>query len=156
MTTGTEQGKPADEAAPDRRGFFKAAALGAVAGAAHGKFGAAPISPAQAQGAPAAGARLSERPWWPSRWGAGDEAGASNHITPAKVLEAVAGIRDGTIYKLAAAAQAGLLVAARDGRGKPGLIARYYVLTTAALALGLYDWLRHGTTAGWEAPEGTR
>ena len=49
MTTGTEQGKPADEAAPDRRGFFKAAALGAVAGAAHGKFGAAPISPAQAQ-----------------------------------------------------------------------------------------------------------
>jgi hypothetical protein len=36
------------------------------------------------------------------------------------------------------------------------LVARYYVLTTAALALGLYDWLRHGTTAGWEAPEGTR
>ena len=36
------------------------------------------------------------------------------------------------------------------------LIARYYVLTTAALAAGLYDWLRHGTEAGWEAPEGTR
>ena len=39
---------------------------------------------------------------------------------------------------------------------RPLLVARYYVLTTAALAAGLYDWLRHGTEAGWEAPEGTR
>jgi cellulose synthase/poly-beta-1,6-N-acetylglucosamine synthase-like glycosyltransferase len=36
------------------------------------------------------------------------------------------------------------------------LVARYYVLTTAALALGLWDWLRHGTAATWEAAEGTR
>ena len=36
------------------------------------------------------------------------------------------------------------------------LIARYYVLTTASLALGLWDWLRHGTSASWEAAEGTR
>ncbi len=36
------------------------------------------------------------------------------------------------------------------------LLARYYVLTTAALALGLWDWLRHGTAATWEAAEGTR
>ena len=28
---------------------------------------------------------------------------------------------------------------------RPPLVARYYVLTTAALAAGLYDWLRHGT-----------
>src|SRR2546426_9035469 len=27
--------------------------------------------------------------WWPSRWGPGDEAGASNLMTPEKVLEAV-------------------------------------------------------------------
>jgi len=26
----------------------------------------------------------------------------------------------------------------------------------ASLAFGLYDHLRHGTDAGWEAPEGTR
>ena len=39
---------------------------------------------------------------------------------------------------------------------RPFLVARYYVLTTAALAAGLYDWLRHGTPAGWDAPEGTR
>jgi len=54
------------------------------------------------------------------------------------------------------AAQLAVLGAAAAGRGRGGLIARYYVLTTASIALGLYDWLRHGTTAGWEAAEGTR
>jgi cellulose synthase/poly-beta-1,6-N-acetylglucosamine synthase-like glycosyltransferase len=39
---------------------------------------------------------------------------------------------------------------------RPLLIARYYVLTTASPAAGLWDWLRHGTTASWEAAEGTR
>jgi nitrous oxide reductase len=78
------------DAAPsgDRRQFLKTAtalgaAAGAVAGGMHGKFGLAPITQAQAQtgGAPAA-------KWWPSKWGPTDEAGASNHITPAKVLDA--------------------------------------------------------------------
>ncbi len=41
-------------------------------------------------------------------------------------------------------------------RIRPLLIARYYFLTTASLALGLWDWLRHGTSASWEAAEGTR
>ncbi len=36
------------------------------------------------------------------------------------------------------------------------LIARYYVLTTASPAAGLWDWLRHGTDATWTAAEGTR
>jgi Glycosyltransferase like family 2 len=39
---------------------------------------------------------------------------------------------------------------------RPLLIARYYVLTTAAIAFGLGDWLRRGTAATWEAAEGTR
>jgi hypothetical protein len=63
------------------------------------------------------------------------------------------------IYRLAALAQAALLVAALAGgrsSARPLLVARYYVLTTASLAAGLYDWLRHGTPAGWDAPEGTR
>ncbi len=51
---------------------------------------------------------------------------------------------------LAAAAVAGRL------RGRPLLVARYYVLTQAAVAAGLHDWLRHGTPAGWERAEGTR
>jgi cellulose synthase/poly-beta-1,6-N-acetylglucosamine synthase-like glycosyltransferase len=51
---------------------------------------------------------------------------------------------------LAAAALAGVV------RARPLLIARYYVLTTASPAAGLWDWLRHGTPASWEAAEGTR
>ncbi len=38
--------------------------------------------------------------WWPSRWGPQDEAGASNWITPAKVLEAARLIKTGKIYEL--------------------------------------------------------
>jgi hypothetical protein len=45
---------------------------------------------------------------------------------------------------------------ALPGRGRASLVARYYVLTQASVALGLYDWLRHGTEAGWSAAEGTR
>ena len=36
--------------------------------------------------------------WWPSKYGAGDEAGALNKITPGKVLEAVS---HGLVYDLA-------------------------------------------------------
>jgi hypothetical protein len=61
--------------------------------------------------------------------------------------------------RVAALAQLALLgAAAAGGRvpSRPLLLARYYVLTTASLALGLYDHLRHGTPAGWDQPEGTR
>lgn len=51
-----------------------------------------------------------------------------------------------------------LAAAAAGGRttSRPLLVARYYVLTQASIAAGLHDWLRHGTEAGWSAPEGTR
>jgi kynurenine formamidase len=39
--------------------------------------------------------------WWPSKYGAGDEAGALNEITPAKVLSAVGLVRRGVVYDLA-------------------------------------------------------
>jgi hypothetical protein len=63
------------------------------------------------------------------------------------------------VYRAALAAHAALVAAALAGgsvRSRPLLLARYYVLTTAALAAGLSDHLRHGTPAGWDAPEGTR
>lgn len=90
-------------ASTDRRGFLKAAGVAgasavAVAGAAHGKFGLAPITPAQAD--TLSPPKLSEQKWWPSKWGADDQAGASNHITPAKVLDAAKWIKEGKIYKL--------------------------------------------------------
>lgn len=38
--------------------------------------------------------------WYPSKWGAGDERGASNYMRPAKVREAVALIETGKVYSL--------------------------------------------------------
>jgi hypothetical protein len=83
---------------------------------------------------------------------------AAPALHAAIVLSALAG-RDRAVQRLALAAHAALLAAAIAGgraRSRPLLLARYYVLTTASLAAGLYDHLRHGTPAGWEAPEGTR
>lgn len=63
------------------------------------------------------------------------------------------------LYSVTLALQVGLLCGALLGgalRWRGLLIARYYVLTTAALATGLWDWLRHGVAASWEAAEGTR
>lgn len=54
------------------------------------------------------------------------------------------------VAPLAAALLAGVV------RARPLLIARYYVLTTASPAAGLWDWLWHGTEASWEAAPGTR
>jgi hypothetical protein len=68
-------------------------------------------------------------------------------------------VRRGRAYAAAAAVQAAVLAAAAAGgrvHARPLLVARYYVLTTAALAAGLYDWLRFGAEVGWDTPEGTR
>jgi len=65
----------------------------------------------------------------------------------------------GAGYLVTLAAQVALLAAAALAGAlpwRPLLVAHYYVSTTAALAAGLWDWLRHGTAAGWEAAEGTR
>jgi hypothetical protein len=65
----------------------------------------------------------------------------------------------GALYAVTLALQLALLAAALlAGRipVRPLLIARYYVLTTASPAAGLWDWLRHGTVAWWDAAEGTR
>jgi cellulose synthase/poly-beta-1,6-N-acetylglucosamine synthase-like glycosyltransferase len=65
----------------------------------------------------------------------------------------------GWVYVLAVLVQVAVLLAAAlagVAPSRPTLIARYYVLTTASLAAGLWDWVVHGTTAGWEPAEGTR
>ncbi len=65
----------------------------------------------------------------------------------------------GVLYAVTLGLQLALLGAAALGgslRARPLLVARYYVLTTASLAAGLWDWLRHGTAASWDAAEGTR
>jgi cellulose synthase/poly-beta-1,6-N-acetylglucosamine synthase-like glycosyltransferase len=65
----------------------------------------------------------------------------------------------GALYVVAFVLQLALLAGALLARALPLralLVARYYVLTTAAIAGGLWDWARHGTPAGWSPPEGTR
>jgi len=71
----------------------------------------------------------------------------------------VALIGSGPVYVATLAAQGALLLAAAAAariRWRALLLARYYVLMNAALAAGLWDYLRRGTPAGWDAPEGTR
>lgn len=60
-----------------------------------------------------------EGAWWPSEWGANDERGAANRITPQKVLQAISLIEEGRIYELGRVYEAGMPVF-------PG---RQYVLT---------------------------
>jgi hypothetical protein len=65
----------------------------------------------------------------------------------------------GWVYVATFALQVAVVLAALAGhlvRARPLLVARYYVLTTASVAAGLWDYLRHGTPAGWAPPEGTR
>lgn len=46
--------------------------------------------------------------WWPSEWGPDDEVGASNRITPAKVLEAASLIQKGHVYPLGMTLESGV------------------------------------------------
>jgi hypothetical protein len=65
----------------------------------------------------------------------------------------------GWLYAVALGIQLAVLAAALAGgviKRQPLLIARYYVLTTASLLAGLWDWLARGTPVGWEPAEGTR
>jgi cellulose synthase/poly-beta-1,6-N-acetylglucosamine synthase-like glycosyltransferase len=68
----------------------------------------------------------------------------------------------GIVLRVTLWLQGALIVAAVLG-GLPALrrvrillVARHYVLSTMAVAAGLWDWLRHGTSASWQAAEGTR
>jgi hypothetical protein len=67
--------------------------------------------------------------------------------------------RPAGLYVITLALQAGLLAAAALAPLlplRPLLVARYYVLTTASAAAGLWDWLRQGSLAAWERPPEAR
>jgi cellulose synthase/poly-beta-1,6-N-acetylglucosamine synthase-like glycosyltransferase len=75
------------------------------------------------------------------------------------LVTSVALIGQGWIYVAAVVVQLVVLLAALLAGAVPArplLLARYYVLTTASLAAGLWDWLAHGTHPGWDPAEGTR
>ncbi|HEY3185326.1 MAG TPA: hypothetical protein VGJ77_20960, partial [Gaiellaceae bacterium] len=61
-------------------------------------------------------------------------------------------VTHGWVYAVVLAAQLLLLLAAGVGVG----IARYYVLVSWATVQALWNYLRRGVPATWEAAEGTR
>ena len=70
----------------------------------------------------------------------------------ALLASSLALVGSGSVYAIALAGQGGLLVAAATGVG----IARYYVLVTWATNVALWNYVRRGVPATWEAAEGTR
>jgi hypothetical protein len=81
------------------------------------------------------------------------------HLLALAANVALVAIDAGLLYDVTLGLQAALLAAAvlaPLAPVRPLLLARYYVLTTASLAAGLWDWLTEGTGAGWEPAEGTR
>jgi hypothetical protein len=81
------------------------------------------------------------------------------HVLALGTNIALVAIGAGPVYAVTLSLQLALLLAALLAgawRARPLLVARYYVLTTASPAAGLWDWLRHGTPASWDAAEGTR
>ena len=85
------------------------------------------------------------------------------YLTPLLHLAAlgsnVALIGEGWVYTATLAAQGALLLGAALGRCLPLAplrIARYYVLTTASIAAGLWDRARRGSPGTWEKAAGTR
>jgi cellulose synthase/poly-beta-1,6-N-acetylglucosamine synthase-like glycosyltransferase len=81
------------------------------------------------------------------------------HLVALAANVALVALGAGTLYVVTLALQ-GLLVAAALLAPllplRPLLLARYYVLTTASPAAGLWDWLRRGPLPAWDPAEGTR
>ena len=85
------------------------------------------------------------------------------YLTPFLHLVALAAnialLGQGWVYTTTLALQLALLAAALLGRRlplAPFRIARYYTMTTASIAAGLWDRLRYGAPGTWEKTEGTR
>jgi cellulose synthase/poly-beta-1,6-N-acetylglucosamine synthase-like glycosyltransferase len=81
------------------------------------------------------------------------------HVLALAANVALLSIGAGPLYWVTFVLQIGLLLAALLAGplpARPLLLARYYVLSTASPAAGLWDWLGHGTAASWDAAEGTR
>ncbi|NOG72365.1 cyclase family protein [Roseicella sp. DB1501] len=84
-----------------RTGLAAAAAfmLLPAAGMAHDGHGTVPQQLAQAAG-PAPAAPAATGAWYPSKYGANDQIGAMNLLTPQKVLEAAKLVQRGQVYAL--------------------------------------------------------
>ena len=111
----TADALPLEEPEVSRRNFVKGSVVAGMAAgmAASGVAGTTPQAEAQE-----AKNILGDK-WWPSPWGPADEAGASNRITPEKVLQAAKLIKKGKIYRLGMDIEAGIPLFALDLRNAP-------------------------------------
>jgi len=85
------------------------------------------------------------------------------YMTPLLHLLALAAnlalLGEGWVYAVTLAVQATVIAAAILGRWLPLAplrLARYYVMTTASIAAGLWDRARNGPPGAWEKADGTR
>ncbi len=78
-------------------------------------------------------------PWWPSRYGSGDELGALNEITPQRVAAAVRLVREGVVYDLGRVLHAEV----------PRFEDRYWHQTLVTSAHEINPRRPLGTPAGW-------
>jgi len=93
------------EGIDDDRRALMGLAVGSLAGALLGlppiaaqvAGGIGVVGAAQAQPAPNAAAIA---PWWPSKWGKDDQIGATNLVTPAKILDALRLVKTGKVYEM--------------------------------------------------------
>ena len=103
---------------PERRDLLKTAGVGAgvVGAGAVGALGVPFHETGLVQQAAAAErvqvAAAGDTPigpkWWPSEHGAEDQAGASNRVTPSKVMQAVKLIKEGKLYRIGRDYEAGM------------------------------------------------
>jgi hypothetical protein len=93
-----------------RREFLQGSVAAGVAAGLAAQTAVEPAATAHAAPADAAPAEQAMTPigppWWPSKWGADDEAGASNMMTPENVLRVLPLIRTGRIFELGRVYQA--------------------------------------------------
>ena len=90
-----------------RRGFLQG---GVVAGVAAGVVAGGALAMHHQQAHAQTAGNPFGKTWWPSPWGPTDEAGASNRITPARVLEATRLIKTGRIFPLGRVVESGIPV----------------------------------------------
>jgi kynurenine formamidase len=102
--TGQTSGDAEETKGVSRREFLQGSVAAGVAAGLAAQHTLTPTDTAHAAPAEAAPAEQAMTPigppWWPSRWGADDEAGASNMMTPENVLRVLPLIRTGRIFEL--------------------------------------------------------
>jgi kynurenine formamidase len=97
---------------------------------------------------------LNDAPWWPSRYGADDQIGTLNEITPSKVVAATKIVREGTVYDLGRTLHAN--VPRFEGRfWQQTLISSAHIFNSRRPDAGAHGWGRNNVNWITELVTGT-